>query len=116
MSPSNKIRQKMIFIVTGEILHENEIDEKWSQEDLQDGFSDARYSLELVPTDLECETSRHYESEAVACQMLDGSWVGWTSWYGGGKHGEPESIPWIEDAYDLDCKEVVKTVREFTKR
>jgi hypothetical protein len=50
-------------------------------------------------------------------QMPDGTWVGWTYWYGGGKHGEPSAMPWIEDAYNLDCKEerVMMTKRTFTK-
>lgn len=70
-----------------------------------------------VETGLPCEFSRHYESKAVAAQYLDGSWVGWTYWYGGGKHGEPESIDWIGDAYALDCTEQEKliTVRSFSK-
>lgn len=49
--------------------------------------------------------SRHYECEAVAYKMFDGTWVGWTYWHGGGKHGDPGSIPWMEDAYFLDCEE-----------
>lgn len=71
-----------------------------------------------VETGLGCEWSRHYESKAVAMKMPDGSWVGWTHWYGGGKHGEPESIDWMEHAYALDCREEEKTliVRTFSKQ
>ncbi len=47
--------------------------------------------------------------------MLDGSWVGWTYWYGGGKHGEPGSIPWIEDAYDVTFVEQLVKVKQFHK-
>lgn len=64
----------------------------------------------LVETGLACDWSRHYESKAVAMKMPDGSWVGWTYWYGGGKHGEPEAIDWMEDAYDVDCHEEEKIV------
>ncbi len=69
-----------------------------------------------VETGLPCASSRHYESDAVAMQIPDGSWVGWTYWYGGGKHGEPEGIEWIEDAYAVDCVEEKKlvVVREFS--
>lgn len=63
-----------------------------------------------LDTGLPCESSRHYESKAVACQYLDGSWVGWTYWYGGGKHGEPEAVEWISDARDLTCVEEEKVV------
>ena len=57
-----------------------------------------------------------YESQSVAMQ-IDGSWVGWTHWYGGGKHAEPSAIPWMEYAYNLTCeeKQVTVTQRTFTK-
>jgi hypothetical protein len=59
--------------------------------------------------------SRHYESKSVAALAPDGSWVGWTYWYGGGKHGEPEAIDWMGDAYDVTVTEEEKlvTVRTF---
>lgn len=65
-------------------------------------------------TKLPCESSRHYESESVCGQAPNGQWVGWTYWYGGGKHGCPEDIEWIEDAYLLDVKETQKTITERT--
>ena len=58
--------------------------------------------------------SRHYEYKSVARQFGD-KWVGWTFWYGGGKHGEPESVEWIEDAYFVETKEETKVVLTFTK-
>jgi hypothetical protein len=83
--------------------------------DLQDARSEVREGE--IETGLRCDSSRHYESKAVAAKMSDGTWVGWTYWYGGGKHGEPEGIDWMGDTYDLDCKEEEKvvTVRTFTK-
>ena len=70
-----------------------------------------------VETNLPCDYSRHYESKSVARKLSDGSWVGWTYWYGGGKHGEPGSVQWMEDAYDLEVTETEKMVlvREFKK-
>ena len=70
-----------------------------------------------IETDIECDWSRHYESKSLAKKLRDGSWVGWTYWYGGGKYGEPESVDWIEYAYDLECVETreVVTVRKFSK-
>ncbi|QIG72960.1 hypothetical protein EVB98_038 [Rhizobium phage RHph_N3_2] len=70
-----------------------------------------------VETGLKCEWSRNYESKAVAAKLPDGSWVGWTYWYGGGKHSEPEAIDWIDEAYDLNCveEEKVVTVRTFSE-
>lgn len=85
----------------------------------EDEYWDAKSEVRQgeIETDLECEWSRHYESKAVAAKLPDGSWVGWTYWYGGGKHAEPEAIEWIEDAYDLTCteEEKVVTVRTFAK-
>lgn len=82
---------------------------------LQDARNEVRCSGE--ETGLPAPLSRHYESKSVAAKMPDGSWVGWTYWYGGGKHGEPEAIDWMDEAYDLACTEEQKlvTVRSFTK-
>jgi hypothetical protein len=89
--------------------HLVEADEHWdSQNEVRGGE---------VETGIKCDWSRHYESKSVAAQLPDGSWVGWTYWYGGGKHGEPEGIDWIDEAYDLACIEEEKlvVVRTFTK-
>lgn len=68
-------------------------------------------------TGLPCPSSRHYESKAVARRLSDGSWVGWTYYFGGGKHGEQEAIDWMEDAYDLEVTEAKKmvVVRQFKR-
>lgn len=70
-----------------------------------------------VETSLRSPSSRHYEAKEVAAQYIDGSWIGWTYWYGGGKHGEPEAIDWIDEAYALTCAEEPRTIihRTFTK-
>lgn len=75
---------------------------------LQDDIYEYRQGW--VNTDINSPYSRNYESNSVAKQMHDGTWVGWTHWYGGGKHGQPESIPWMNEAYFLDCKEEEKVV------
>lgn len=96
---------------------ENCIEQNEAFEDyMSDSESDLRSSYQYE-TDVPCEYSRHYESQSVAYQMDDGTWVGWTYWYGGGKHGEPESIDWIREAYDLDVVEEEKliVVRKFSK-
>jgi hypothetical protein len=73
-----------------------------------DGKNEVRCSG--IETELPCPYSRHYESYAVGMNMPDGSWVGWTYWYGGGKHGEPEAIDWMDEAYDIECQEEEKLV------
>ena len=100
-----------------------------TEENVDQIFSDANEDYEIqdsvdeirqgeFETDIPCDCSRHYESKSVAAKMPDGTWVGWTYWYGGGKHGEPEAIDWMDSAYDLDVKEEEKvvTVRTFVKK
>lgn len=101
-------------------LNESNIDEYYDEmcerDEQWDALSEVRHGD--FETNIPCADSRHYESKSVAAKALDGTWVGWTFWYGGGKHGEPEAIDWIEDAYDLNCIETEKTIihREFTKK
>jgi hypothetical protein len=125
MTPEQKIKQLILNLQarwsgeTAPDVNAENIDEVFdaANEDwaLQDSINEIRCSG--IETGLKCDWSRHYESEAVAMQAVDGSWVGWTYWFGGGKHGEPEAMPWMEHAYDVDCAEEVKvvTVRTFTK-
>ncbi|WP_132646555.1 hypothetical protein, partial [Pseudomonas aeruginosa] len=84
----------------------------------QDAHWDARNDVRCgcVETNIEPDYSRHYESKSVAAK-INGRWVGWTYWYGGGKHGEPEAIDWMDQAYFLDCteEERVVTIRTFSK-
>ncbi len=98
-------------------LSEEEVEELWDEH--YENLYDTKYEFRngQVETDVPCDYSRHYESKSVAAKCPNGEWVGWTYWYGGGKHGEPESIDWIEYAYDLNCKEEEKlvVVRTFSK-
>jgi hypothetical protein len=95
----------------------NNVDELFQQfiDDLWDAKNEFRQGE--FETDIKCDYSRHYESKSVAAKLWDGSWVGWTYWYGGGKHGEPEAIDWMDEAYFLDCVEEEKlvVVRTFSK-
>jgi hypothetical protein len=127
MTPSQKIKHKMITqeialgnIEAGEPITAENLDAEWDALEETDTFHDCMNEFRCgeVETGLPCEWSRHYESKSVAAKMFDGSWVGWTYWYGGGKHGEPGAIDWMSDAYDLDCVEEEKlvTVRTFAKR
>ena len=120
MTPIQKIKYLIVTRAGRELAYPcKDIDAIYAydeDDELWDALSEVREGE--VETGLPCEYSRHYESYSVAAKLPDGSWVGWTYWYGGGKHGEPESIDWMEDGYDLDCLEEVKltTVRTFTKR
>lgn len=91
-----------------------QIDDLWDEAVC---LTDAMYEIRCsgTPTGLNAPSSRHYETEAVAVQCPNGEWVGFTYWYGGGKHGDAEEIAWIEHAYDVECFEEQKmmTVRTF---
>lgn len=125
MTPTNKIKTTILLKARDEwgaillkdplSVTEEEFEQLYYDTDTQDVSYEFREGE--IATDIECNWSRHYESRSVAAKMFDGSWVGWTYWYGGGKHGEPEAIDWMESAYDLECKEEEKlvVVRTFTK-
>lgn len=95
---------------------DEEVEELWEECEPYDAQYEFREGQ--VETGLDSESSRHYEASAVAAQTPDGSWVGWTYWYGGGKHGNPEEIDWIEYAYDVDCvsEEKLVVVHTFSKK
>ena len=57
-------------------------------------------------------SSRHYEIDVHAMQV-DGIWVAWDYYYGGGKHGEPEAFDWISNARIVECEEKVVTKVEY---
>lgn len=123
MKPEYKLKQEIINLCLRweekplvNLQTEDEVEELWDEmEDLYDAISEIREGE--VETDIPADYSRHYESKSVAYQCVDGSWIGWTYWYGGGKHGEPGAIDWMEYVYDLTCKEEEKivVVREFKK-
>lgn len=70
-------------------------------------------------TDLDADFSRYCETKSVAILDNYGNYIGFTRYYGGGKHFEEYS--WydtsIENAYFLNCqeKEVMKIERTWAK-
>ena len=123
MNPEQKIKHLIIlrhFELAGEAppapINSETVDSIYADlEDPWDAINEVRYG-EYV-TSISPDYSRHYESKSVAAKLPDGSFVGWTYWYGGGKHGEPEAMPWVEDSYHLSCSEEEKLViiRTFKK-
>lgn len=130
MTPQQKIRWAILLMVaewqkrtlTLEPLTGESIDDQYDSlcANSPDCLSDAKEEIRVgeFETHLRCKASRNYETKGVAACMPDGTWVGWTYYFGGGKHGAPENIEWIADAVDLDCKEEEKVVivRTFTPR
>jgi hypothetical protein len=128
MTPEQKLKHAILLLAAkwkditlsadAEITAEN-VDALYEEHDEGGMLQDARSELRSTgeETGISAPWSRNYETEAVGKQMPDGSWVGWTHYYGGGKYSEPDAIPWMEDAYDLICTEeqVTVTKRTFTK-
>ena len=128
MTPEQKIKHMIINLLVqwkaissekAAVTAEN-IDEIYQELDELGHVQDARNDIRQgeVETNIPCEDySRHYEAKSVAAKAPDGSWVGWTYWYGGGKHSNPEEMEWMDSAYNLTCAEKKKVVlvRTFTK-
>jgi hypothetical protein len=89
------------------------IEEQFLDDQISEAESELRGSY-THETGIQTQYSRYYESKAVARQFGD-KWVGWTYWYGGGKHGEPESVEWMEHAYFVEAKEETQVVLVFSK-
>jgi hypothetical protein len=126
MTPEQKLKWAILeryWIVNGEprqpVTAEN-IDAKYEERDQDDNLCDFVEEIRCcgIETEIDPDWSRHYESKSVAAMMPDGSWVGWTYWYGGGKHGEPQAIDWMCYAYELNCMEEERmvVVRTFTRK
>ena len=128
MTPEQRIKRQILINadlhskdgVRIEITADN-VDELFNEADgddygLQDDKSEFRYSGE--PTGIKAPYSRHYECDSVGRKLDDGFWIGWDYWHGGGKHGEPDGIEWMDSAYELDVTEQEKmvVVRTFKPR
>lgn len=94
-------------------MTEEEVEDLWDESDAVDAINEIRTSG--IETGLPSPSDRNYETDAVAVLCPTGEWVGFTYWYGGGKHGNPEEIEWIDYAYDVNCIEEQKmmTIRTF---
>ena len=114
MTPQQKLKHLILMehfnegLVASAILFEitpENIDAVYEEacENDEDSLQDPKNEIRCsgLPTGLPVPYSRHYEATAVARKYIDGSWVGWTYWYGGGKHGDPGSVDWIDAAYDV---------------
>jgi len=127
MTPHQKL--KHLVLLTAEITDMHGKPIKITEDNIDDLYDDAYYGDEYClsdiihglrsgdfKTDLPCDYSRHYEAYSVAAKAPDGTYVGWTYWYGGGKHSDPEAIDWMDEAYNVDYLEEEKLVlvRTFT--
>jgi len=96
------------------------IDDLYQQEDDESGLQDIENEVRESgeETAFDGAFSRNYDCDVLAGQAPDGSWIAWNYWHGGGKHGDPQSLPWMESAFDVDCveEEKIMIVRTFKKK
>ncbi|HAV4862184.1 TPA: hypothetical protein NES53_000481 [Acinetobacter baumannii] len=96
-------------------LNEDNIDLIFDELEYDDAMQDGREEVRCTGcvTDLKPKNwSRHFEIDAVA-KNINGTWVAWDYYYGGGKYSEPESIEWIGDARIVNCEEVQVMKTEY---
>jgi hypothetical protein len=124
MTPELRIRREMLQDAMDEertarvpLDEPGQVEAAWEAARDEDWVGDAESEFRegRVETGLECDSDRHYESRSVARRMRDGTWVGWTFWFGGGKHGQPGEVPWAEDAYLLEVTEEMRPVQVFRR-
>ena len=100
-------------------LNDGNIDEAYESliesEEHYDEENEFRSSGE--ETGIKCDGGRHYEAKSVARKLSSGQWVGWVYYYGGGKHGYPGEVEWMNEAYLLEVEEKEVTIikREIKK-
>lgn len=94
---------------------------QFEYENDSDSFQDAKAEVRNGEfwTKLDSRQSRIFKSIEVASKAPDGTWIGWTHWFGGGKHDDPETIEWIEFAYDVTMtvteEKITVTSQTFAK-
>jgi hypothetical protein len=122
MTPEQKIKREILlqackepdlaYIAEGGITEET-VDEQYNALTEEDAHWDyeSEFRHGQVETKMPCDWSRHYESKSVGSKLSDGTWIGWTFWYG-------DSMEWMSDAYELEVTETEKLVivREFKKK
>lgn len=120
LSPKQKIERtalKEVLEYEGEQeYHAKLLDENFDISELTDKYRDGmQETLSGIrdgefETGIDCESTRNYEVKGVASEMLDGSYVGWPYYFGGGKYANLDEIDWMSDAYDLEKKDEEKLV------
>lgn len=104
-----QIDDQISELTSRQLDHYQEVEQELRECGVRSSLGSVDMPWELV------KLTRHYEDEERALLLKDGTWVGYTYWSGGGKHGEPECIEWVEYAYDLETWEELEPVRKFRR-
>lgn len=76
---------------------------------VRDVVSGFRYSGENIDDKVYEDRYYCYRDVATKITGLDDLYLGWTYYFGGGKHAQPQEVEWMEDCYLLTCREVEET-------
>lgn len=120
MTPEQKLIQLIVKLSSerrGEEISLDdwrEVEKFYKEKDCWEAQSEIRHSG--VDTDILCGFSRHYDVESRAVEALDGTWIGYNFYSGGGKFGEPEAIEWIKDAYEVKVVKEEMVVKRFFEK
>jgi hypothetical protein len=71
------------------------------------------------PSGINTQSSFSYEkhdSIEMVRQLSDGTWVGWTYWHGRSGIGDPATVDWMLEAYDVEMHEETRVVKVFARK
>lgn len=124
MTPQQYLKRMVLLrMKLDNLFTEYEIDDLYEQaeEESIEGdeyFHDAIYKVrqgEISANDISSAPYdvRGYECKMVAAEVYAKVWVAWPYYYGGGKHGEPSEIDWMDDAIFVDHSIEMQPVHKF---
>ena len=126
MTPIQKLKFIILSRQGADILSKLELDVLYGTqgpdfgEIIDDLFESCKPDLDLqearcagIDTGLKGPFNRNYECKVLAAKTPDETWIAWNFWYGGGKHGYPEDIPWIESAFEIRHRTETREVDVF---
>jgi len=129
MTPSQRIKKAIIEraeyfskngMKTQNVTVENVdqlYDAFWEETDCADWMQDAEADIRCGEHETGIDGknyNRYFEDKEVAME-IDGVWVGWTYYFGGGKHSEPEAVDWIDNAYEIKMETKMMPVLFFSR-
>ena len=94
------------------IYNQNVYEDEIYADTLQELLVDFRYSG--TASNLSAPYSRHFEVD-MHVRLIDGVWIAWPFYYGGGKHAEPDVIEWIGQAKIVEIEREEVVVRRIFK-
>lgn len=97
-------------------IPDDQIDSLWNEfsDDLQDARNEVRHAgqeVSEITSRAHYSWERNYEVEVRVIKLVGSKGLAYNFMSGGGKHGEPESYPWWDEAWFVECTGTVTIVR-----